>query len=687
MAPVDQPLHAPVSVRYVRPRARRLVAGGRVDAEGGTMASGRNSEITRAAPSALRSAVELAALLPGVTRCGVLIRRAPDSAVTVIGDVSGSWSEELPVPGYESVTLVVEGEDDGPPAAALAAIAAHLTALMTRDVGGTRRSVYEALLQIGAQIQADEPQLDAVLASIVETTRELVGTDVSWLAFVDEETGVVRVKVASGARTPDFVAMEVEIGTGIGGIAVDEARTVFVHDHAQYGHDMPEAVHRALAAEGVVSVLCAPMAHRGIALGALYAGSREPTRFAGDSSALLGALASQAAVAIANARLYETLSDRNRALQAAVDVHRALTDASLAGAGLQELVDELARILDRGVCLRQEIVVPAQIRAPRDETSEPTHEGVPVMAGGVQLGSLHPLGPAPLDPAGLRVLERGATVVALELVKQRAAIGVEWRLRGELLEEILQATGKLPAGAAQRAERFGVDLGRPRRVMVLEPVVEAQLPVLLDHMQRTVARRTPIDDLLVGRHGACAVLAIADGPDDPAGEKAERLRDRATRAGIPTRGGISAQGRDLRRAYAQADAARRFAASASATTLVDYAAIGPLRFLLDTPDVGELRALVVAELEPLAAYDRREGSGHLMQTLRAFVDSGGHHRDTAERCHIHGNTLKYRLSRIAELLDCTLTDPEQRFRLKLAFEVRDVLRHAGQDPLAQAPAT
>lgn len=676
------------------------------------MGLGAGQETWRGASSALRSAIDLASLAPDVGRCGVAVRRVAGGPLAVVGGedwladgdaaaalaatrsgdepvalAAGRWGQQLRVPGYEAVAIVVDADDEDEPPALLPAIAAHLTALMSRDMGGARRSAYEALLEIGAQIQADEPQLDAVLASVVDTTRELLGTDVSWLAFVDEATSVVRVKVASGARTPEFLAMEVDLGTGIGGIAVDEARTVYVADHNDYGHDMPDAVHRALAAEGVVSVLCAPMAHRGVAIGALYAGSREPTRFAGDSAALLGALASQAAIAIANTRLYETLTESNRALQAAADVHRALTDASLAGAGLQELVDELSRILDRGVLLEQDVVEPTRISAVgedgADEPAELAQDGVPVMAGGAQLGSLHALGDAPLDAGSLRVLERGATVMALELVKQQAAIDVEWRLRGELLEEILHGSSDL-AGAAVRAERFGVDLTRPRCVVILEPKVAAQLPVLLDHLRRTATRRPSSDDLLIGRAGGRAVLAVAAGDDGDAPTQAARLRDRATRAGIVTRGAISAEGTDLRRAYDQAEAAMRFAASADATGLVDYSELGPLRFLLAVPDVGELHALVVRELAPLAAYDRREGSGHLMETLRAYIDAGGHHRDTAERCHIHGNTLKYRLTRISGLLGCTLTDPEQRFRLKLAFEVRDVLLHAGSDPLAGA---
>jgi sugar diacid utilization regulator/putative methionine-R-sulfoxide reductase with GAF domain len=669
------------------------------------MAAG-SSERTTPGASALRSALDLAAHAPDVDWCCLAVRRDPGDPISLIGDghVAGDellaltsiheidelvglgprrWAQALPVPGYEAVAVIVEGGDGATSPAALPTIAAHLTALMTRDAAGTRHSAYEAMLQIGAQIQADEPQLDAVLASVVDTTRRLIGTDVSWLAFVDEDSALVRVKIASGARMPEFLAMEVELGTGIGGIAVDQERTVYVPNHEQYGHDMPESVHRALAAEGVVSVLCAPMAHRGVAIGALYAGSREPTRFASDSAALLGALASQAAIAIANARLYETLTESNRALQSAVDVHRALTDASLAGAGLQELVDELARILSRGVCLQQDVVGPTRIWSPTDEATDPIGDGVPVMAGGAQLGSLHALGAAPLSGWGMRVLERGATVVALELIKQQAAVDVEWRLRGELLEEILQSQGDL-ASATQRAERLGVDLGQPRCVVILEPTVATQLPLLLDHLRRTGPRRPSSDDLLIGRHGSRVVLALAAGTEREAVHEAGRLRDRATRAGIVTRAAISATGTDLRRAHDQAEAAMRFAAAAGATGLVQYTELGPLRFLLTTPDITELSALVVGELEPLAAYDRREGSGHLMDTLRAYVDAGGHHRDAAERCHIHGNTLKYRLSRIADVMGCSLTDPEQRFRLKLAFEVRDILLHAGCDPLADA---
>jgi DNA-binding PucR family transcriptional regulator len=86
--------------------------------------------------------------------------------------------------------------------------------------------------------------------------------------------------------------------------------------------------------------------------------------------------------------------------------------------------------------------------------------------------------------------------------------------------------------------------------------------------------------------------------------------------------------------------------------------------------------LVTEVLGPLADYDRGRKAS-MLETVRVFLDSGGHHATTAKRCHIHASTLKYRLARISEILDCSLADPATRFDLSLAFAVRDLLATLG----------
>jgi PucR family transcriptional regulator, purine catabolism regulatory protein len=84
-------------------------------------------------------------------------------------------------------------------------------------------------------------------------------------------------------------------------------------------------------------------------------------------------------------------------------------------------------------------------------------------------------------------------------------------------------------------------------------------------------------------------------------------------------------------------------------------------------------------LGPLAEHDRERGA-ELMTTLRAYLAAGGHHPTTSSTCHIHVSTLKYRLARIAAILDRSLTDPATRFELSLAFEIMRVLEMVGISP-------
>ena len=59
----------------------------------------------------------------------------------------------------------------------------------------------------------------------------------------------------------------------------------------------------------------------------------------------------------------------------------------------------------------------------------------------------------------------------------------------------------------------------------------------------------------------------------------------------------------------------------------------------------------------------------LLDTLTAYFTSGESLKNTAEFLYIHTNTLKYRLEKIAKLLECDLKNPDTRFRLRMAITV------------------
>lgn len=586
------------------------------------------------------------------------------------------------------------------------AAAEHIGRLLASSEAHTARSTaYEALVEIGTQIQAEEAKPDAIFALIVERARELLQTDMAWLAMVDETGGRLRMKVAAGTTTPDFMRMEIRVGTGIGGVALKQQRPVAVRDSSVlrdsslYRDGMPRSVHRALDNEGVISILCAPMLKDGGMLGALYVGTRSTRDFRQEEAVLLSALAAQAAVTIANARLYAELSEKNDALERAFAVHRMLTDASLAGVGLDRLAFQLAQLADRDLILCLADGAPRSARFPRHPAAtapiplapeevehEPVLESIPIMAGDTELGALAPLGDLALTPLERKALEHGATVIALELVKERAALEVEWRLQGELLEELLRSGNAPSPDLLTRAERFGVDLTRRHRLAVMQPMPGTAPEGLLEFVRRS-RRMHGGAERLVAQRGDLILAAFGD--KQPGGVRAaiQELQDRGRRAGVAFACGLSGPRTDLCVALREARGALALTQrKGKSGLLVTFDDLGPLRFMIDAPDTTEMSALVTKVLGVLAEHDARRNS-ELLLTLRAYVETGGHHPKTAERCHIHVSTLKYRLKRIASILERQLTDARDRFELGLAYEVLDVLEVIGAVPFPPSVRT
>ena len=74
----------------------------------------------------------------------------------------------------------------------------------------------------------------------------------------------------------------------------------------------------------------------------------------------------------------------------------------------------------------------------------------------------------------------------------------------------------------------------------------------------------------------------------------------------------------------------------------------------------------------LVAYDARTG-GDLMATLGAFFACHGSPTETAQRLHLHRNTVLYRLRRIEEVGSLSLDDAATRLNLHLCLRIREVL--------------
>jgi sugar diacid utilization regulator len=572
--------------------------------------------------------------------------------------------------------------------------ASHLGLLAERSAAEESRSAaYQALVQIGTQIQA-VADLEEVLQLIVDRARELMGTDVAWMGLVDEGSRTLEMAVASGAHTRPFMRMRLRLGDGVGGVVVSTRRPVVLPDYRRESLPTPPEVREAVLGEGIGSMLSTPMLRGKRVIGVLYVGSRHPMQFPATAIALTSALAAQAAVAIENARLYAQLESKNRLLEDSFAIHRVLTDAALAGSGPHDICAELARRLGVELTLIQEVCEPFGVTCSPDGTmvAAPPGEHPPdrlvfPVVGDTELGRLELSGADKLSPLQQKALEHGATVIALELVKQRAAQDVAWQLQSDLLGELLDAPVPLPSTLLARGRRHGVDLSKPHRVIAITPAGSNPLTPAGEDLLVLVRRVTGRsllhrDAALVNLRGAHVILA----PRDDAEGRACRAIIQAVTAAVERAGGVVAVGvgepsTDLSSGYRQAVACATLAAGEASTTRVVHAdALGPLRFVLDSPDLSHVRGIVRGALGALAADDGHTRT-ELLSTLRAFIAADGNVARTAEACFVHKNTLRYRLGRIHSVLGRDPSDPDVKFELRIAYGLLDLFAGVGVDLL------
>lgn len=108
-------------------------------------------------------------------------------------------------------------------------------------------------------------------------------------------------------------------------------------------------------------------------------------------------------------------------------------------------------------------------------------------------------------------------------------------------------------------------------------------------------------------------------------------------------------------------------------SLDEIGVFGLLFHLWGNPAVESFRRQVLGDLEE---YDRRRGT-QLIETLEAYLSSGGSLAEAAAMLSVHRNTLSYRINRIAELSGRDLANPRDRLLLRVALLCRDLMKVSG----------
>jgi signal transduction histidine kinase len=191
---------------------------------------------------------------------------------------------------------------------------------------------------------SSELSLDALLQRIVETAAQLTGARYAALGVIDKSGQALERFLTTGIDAQTHAAIgDLPRGRGILGVLIREARTLRLHDIA----DDPRSVGFPRHHPPMRTFLGVPIVLRGVAYGNLYLTEKQGGEdFTEEDEELTQLLAAQAAVAIENARLYESSTRWLRQLESLNEVGNALASElelepllALVARRLRELLD------------------------------------------------------------------------------------------------------------------------------------------------------------------------------------------------------------------------------------------------------------------------------------------------------------------------------------------------------------
>ena len=167
----------------------------------------------------------------------------------------------------------------------------------------THKDYYKALYQ-AALTFSSSLDLDKVLQSIVMSTTEAMQVKACGLRLLDSRTGQLQLSAVYGLSSDYLAKGPVDVERSPIDMEALSGSPVIIPDvSADTRFQYKEAARR----EGIISVLCVPLEVHGEAIGVMRVYTGEPCAFHEDDIQFLSVLASLAALAIENARLYESL--------------------------------------------------------------------------------------------------------------------------------------------------------------------------------------------------------------------------------------------------------------------------------------------------------------------------------------------------------------------------------------------
>jgi GAF domain-containing protein/sugar diacid utilization regulator len=570
-----------------------------------------------------------------------------------------------------------------------------------REVHQQREAGLAALLDTARELAtADDP--GQVLDAIVRRARRLLSTDLAYLTLYDPEAGDTFMRATDGSVSAVFQSVRLALGAGLGGLVASTHKPYWTADYwsdERFRHT--SAIDGAVGEEGIIAICGTPLIVESHFVGVLFAANRSSRPFTREEVALLGNLATLAAVTLVQTRAladaetalaalseaHETVRQYAAGIEKAAAAHDRFASLVLQGGGVDDITHALAELLGGWAVLVDESGERRSSAGPAPEPGDPGSasferlDAIPGLASGrlverdgiyavaitaarERLGTIYVGSVGTLGDSDQRTLERAGVVTALVMLFERQAADARQSARNRLVSDLVAARGSTEE-RTQLAATAGFDPRRPFCLLVIRGEGPAGHRALLISASAATG-----PGALVGSHDGDVVALV---PDDESSDAASLAKAVAARIGKRTCVTVAGVGpiSDLGRIPSAHEEGAR---TVSALIALGHRGIGAAATQLgfaglivgSDPDVD---AYVQRLLGPLLDYDARRGTD-LVGTLAAYFAAGGSPRHAAGTLHVHVNTVSQRLERISALLGETWQQPDLALELQLALRLR-----------------
>lgn len=282
------------------------------------------------------------------------------------------------------------------------------------------------------------------------------------------------------------------------------------------------------------------------------------------------------------------------------------------------------------------------------------------------------------------MLDSAKFALSVQMMRSVIRFRFETRTLTELLFEIVERRWRDAADVDKRARHLGLVLSRPLRMIVIDfpggASGDANIALDCHNTVLRLARQQNLAGHVVAVGWGLIGLMPQQRDDDPdrhdrlARRIAEALRHVFGREPIVVLGGVCAGLEEYppewERCWRMVHIARAF----GRTGVLSAMDFGPLPLLIGAADATEVRTFVETSIGAMVAHDRAHGTPY-RETLAAYVRSGCRSQPCADAMALHVTTLRYRLTRIADLFGIDLDTPERRFSIELALQLHELIQN------------